>query len=327
MTSRRGVALVLGAGGTVGMAYHAGSLRALQLVGGVDPAGCDLIMGTSAGSVIGAYLRSGWTSEDLWQLALGTHPMSPGYGPDDVEARRRAIFTPAWRTPAELAGRAVGSAYVIARSMFGVPPVALPRAVRRLFPGGMFTLEEGRRRFAEELPEGWPERELWIVAFDIRRRRRVVLGREGSPEVTLPRAVLASCAIPGVYPPVRVGSHLLVDGGVRSTTHLDLASKAGHELIIGVAPMAFDPAAAPPPLRQLIRGGPTRALAREAARARAAGAEVLLVRPTPAELALHGANMMRPDAGEAIARAAYESTARLLETDRFRAVLAARGAA
>ena len=89
MTSRR-VALVLGAGGTVGMAYHAGSLRALQLVGGVDPSGCDLIVGTSAGSVIGAYLRSGWTSEDLWQLALGTHPTSPGYGPDEEPIVRRA---------------------------------------------------------------------------------------------------------------------------------------------------------------------------------------------------------------------------------------------
>src|SRR5207248_10947416 len=88
-SSRRGIGLVLGAGGTVGMAYHAGSLRALERVGGIDPDGVDLIVGTSAGSVIGAYLRSGWTTGDLWQLALGIHPTSPGHAAaGDVEARR-----------------------------------------------------------------------------------------------------------------------------------------------------------------------------------------------------------------------------------------------
>jgi len=69
------VALVLGAGGMVGLAYHAGALRALEQEGGFDPTGADLIIGTSAGSVIGAYLRSGWTTTDFWELALGMHPI------------------------------------------------------------------------------------------------------------------------------------------------------------------------------------------------------------------------------------------------------------
>ena len=66
---------------------------------------------------------------------------------------------------------------------------------------------------------------------------------------------------------------------------------------------------------------PTRRLARETGWARARGAEVLLIRPTAAELAVHGANLMRPDAGEEIAKATYEATARLLTTDRFRQTL------
>ena len=72
------VALVLGAGGTVGLSYHAGALRALELVGGLVPDAAELIVGTSAGSVVGSYLRSGWGTEDFWQLAMGTHPSLAG---------------------------------------------------------------------------------------------------------------------------------------------------------------------------------------------------------------------------------------------------------
>src|SRR3954452_22290698 len=86
------VGLVLGGGGMVGLAYHAGVLRALEELGGFRPADADLIVGTSAGSVAGAYLRSGWSTEDFWQLALGTHPELEGLtggGPNG-----HAILTP-----------------------------------------------------------------------------------------------------------------------------------------------------------------------------------------------------------------------------------------
>jgi NTE family protein len=76
MASRR-IGIVFGAGGTVGMAYHAGVTRALEQVAGIRPADADLLVGTSAGSVIAAYLRSGWTGEDFWAFALGTHPTLP----------------------------------------------------------------------------------------------------------------------------------------------------------------------------------------------------------------------------------------------------------
>jgi predicted acylesterase/phospholipase RssA len=72
--------LVLGAGGTVGLAYHAGVLRALEHAG-VVPDDADLIVGTSAGSVAGAYMRSGWSTEELWQIALGSPPRSSTSAP------------------------------------------------------------------------------------------------------------------------------------------------------------------------------------------------------------------------------------------------------
>jgi NTE family protein len=297
--------------------------RALDQVGGVNPADADLLVGTSAGSVIAAYLRSGWTADDFWAFALGTHPTLADLDDEELARRRRGVFTPRWRSPVELSRIALGSAYVLGQAVVRRPALPIPGWLRRRFPGGLFAMTEGERRLPEELAPEWPDRALWLTTVDINTGRRVVLGRQGAPEVPLATAVLASCAIPGFYQPVKVGKYTLVDGGVHSSTNLDLAAKFGCDLIIGVAPMAYEPVDAPDPLRQLVRLIPSRALSREAAFARGTGADVLLIRPTAAELAIHGANLMNPDAGEEIALASYAAAARLLETDRFREALAA----
>jgi len=75
-------ALVLGGGGLVGLAYHAGVLRALEVEAGFSPDDAELIVGTSAGSVMGAYLRTGMTTQDMWLLALGQHPTRLAIGAD-----------------------------------------------------------------------------------------------------------------------------------------------------------------------------------------------------------------------------------------------------
>jgi NTE family protein len=306
------IGLVLGAGGTVGMAYHAGVLRALEVEGGFAPDRADLIVGTSAGSVIGAYLRTGWSTEDFWRLASDL---------SDGRPEAPEIMSPTFTSPMDLVRRGVGSAFVIGRSV--IPwPLQVPEALRKIFPGGLFEPTEGRRRFTEELPEAWPPKPLWLCTVDIVRGRRIVLGREGAPKVPLPRAVLASCAIPGVYEPVRVGRMTLVDGGARSTTNLDLAVKAGCDLIIGVAPMAFDTGVPPGPLGQFIRGIPARQLSGEVALARRKNAEVLLLRPSAREVRSHGYNMMRPHGLEKIAVEAYDATKAALQTPRFRDVFA-----
>lgn len=320
--------LVLGGGGMVGLAYHAGVLRALEAEAGFVPADADLVVGTSAGSVVGAYLRTGWTTDDFWQLALGTHPTRRGIGVSAVtgEAVSADVFVPSWRTPFDLYRRALGSAYVLGRSLVPVRlPVVLPvpAVLARAFPGGLFDMAEGRRRFEEELPVEWPEKPLWLTTVDIHTGRRVVLGRAGAPTATLRQAVMASAAIPGFYRPVRVGKRVLVDGGAHSSSNLDLAVRDKCELIVGVVPMAFDTAVLPARLMQLVRRWPARSLAAEVAMARRRGAEVLLLRPTAAEVRVHGFNMMRPDGLDRVARDAYEATARTLATDRFKAVLAA----
>jgi NTE family protein len=316
--------LVLGAGGVVGMSYHAGVLHALAQESDLDPGSADLIVGTSAGSVMGGLLRSGWTAADCWAFAHEEHPVVSELDDQERRRRERAMFSARRETPAAVARRLVGSSYVLARSAMRGPAPRVPGFLAKRFPAGLFRNAETRDRLAEVLPEAWPDRDLWTVAVDIGTGRRVVFGRSGSPEVSLRTGVLSSCAIPGIYPPVRVGRRLLVDGGAHSSTHLDLASSARCDLIIGVAPMAFDPVDAPGRARRLAREVPTRALAREARRGRADGATVLLVRPTAGEVRLHGRDMMRPSDTGVIARAAYETTARLLDTPRFRRVLEGR---
>ena len=313
--------LVLGAGGVVGMSYHAGVLHALQQEGGVDPASADLLIGTSAGSVMAALLRSGWTAADCWAFVREEHPLVAELDEAERLRRRNAMLTPRGGSPSVLARRAVGSAYVAARSVVKLPLPRVPGFVARQFPAGIFDTSESRERLAEVLPVEWPEEALWLVAVDVGTGRRVVLRRTGATGATLQEAVLSSCAIPGVFPPVPVGRRLLVDGGAHSSTHLDLAASWGCDLILGVAPMAYDPGRAPGAVSQLARRMPARALAREARVARAGGASVLLVRPCAAELAVHGRDPMRPADPAAIARSAYEHTARLLQTPRFRRAL------
>ena len=314
------VGLVLGAGGTVGMAYHAGVLRALERVGGFVPNDADLVVGTSAGSLVGAYLRAGWTTEQLWETALGTDKSSLSMTADEIAASRRAILAPAFRSPVGFARRGLGSAYVVARSIVRLPAPVAPRALRAAFPAGLFAMSEGRRRIEGEIPAAWPQRDLWLCAVDLHSGRRVVLGR-GTRPVSLHEAVAASCAIPGVYAPVRVGSRVLVDGGIHSSTNVDLAASAACDLVLVAAPMAFTPSRAVPPWAQLSRRMPARALASEVGRARSLGVEVAVFRPSPSEVRLHGLNMMRRSGWDLVARAAYESTARALEGSRHRRAL------
>lgn len=318
------IGLVLGGGGTVGMAYHAGVLHALEEVGGFVPASADVIVGTSAGSVLGAYLRTGWTTADMYAVALGTHASVDGLTMEEIDERSRAILQPAWRDPFGFFRRAVGSAYVASRSFVRVPGPVLraPAALQKAFPGGLFANTEGRRRFSAELPDRWPDADLWLCAYDVDRGRRVVLGKPGrAPLATLQQALLASTAIPGLYPPVRIGDMTLVDGGVWSTTNLDVAARAGCDLVIGVVPMAYETSGPlPGAISQLVRQVPARMVSSEMADARKRGSEVLLIRPSANELRIHGSNLMRRSGWDRVARAAYETTARTLETDRFRSV-------
>ncbi len=300
----------------MGIAYHAGVLRALEEVAGFRPDDADLVIGTSAGSMVGAVVRSGISTDDLWAASLGEHPDLV------VEREGASPWARAWESPTDVIRRAFGSAYVLQRSLLRFPVPHLPRALRRLFPGGFFTIADVEETLSQFMPTAWPAKPLWLVTVDVRTGRRVVLGRRVPPRTDLHTAVEASCAIPGFFQPVRVGRRTLVDGGVHSTTNLDLATKISPDLIIGVVPMAFEPGHSPAGLDGVVRSYAQNRLAREVAQARGTGARTLLIRPSRHDLTAMGANLMRRAGNERVTRIAYESAARQLDTARSRDLLA-----
>ncbi len=298
------LAVVLGAGGLVGVAHHVGVLRALEDEGGLCERSVDLVVGTSAGSAVAAYLRSGFTTDDL--LARS-------------EDLKEAALWLVSAGPLETLRHGVGSAYMVARTAVRVPSVlSLPPAplLRRAFPAGLATMGRGPSILDRELPGSWPEQKLWLVAYDVVSRRRVVLGRPGGPHLPLAAAVRASCAIPGVFAPVRAGGCVLVDGGAWSLTNVDLAAIGDCSEVVCVAPLAYDLGDPPAPGERLLRAVATRRLWRSVARLRRQGTKVVVLAPGRRESAVHGYNFMRSGRLEDVATVAYEETVEKLRTGR-----------
>jgi NTE family protein len=290
------LAVVLGAGGLVGIAHHVGVLHALSDELGLVADDADLLVGTSAGSAVAAYLRSGWTTSALIDRAA------------DLSAAAPASLS---GSPVDFLRHGIGSAYILARatirvpSLLSLPPLPL---LRRAFPAGLVNHHDSMGILEAELPRRWPVKDLYLAAYDLQSRRRVVLGRPGAPYLPLPTAVRASCAIPGFYPPVQAGGGILVDGGASSLTNLDLAAIAGCDTVICIAPVAYDPARPPERRDRLVREVPTRALMRQAERLRRQGIRVIVLVPGPLEVAVHGVNLMRGTGLEQVATIAYDET-------------------
>ncbi len=244
-------ALVLGAGGLTGGAFHAGVLQGL-LDEGWDAADADLIVGTSAGSSTGATLRAGIPVTDHYADQTG-QPVSA-----ETEARRRDLpprldfsepLAPANRLPLDLA---FGSRAFLRR---GQPRLGL--LFGGLQPRGrMDTLQIAAR--IDGIHEGvpWPEAPLWICSVRVRDGRLRVFGRDES-EATVGVAVAASSAVPGLLAPVTIDGAEHVDGAVHSPTNLDQVAGLGFDRVlvsspdvgrIGLAPAGADvphPPAAP----------------------------------------------------------------------------------
>lgn len=301
-------ALVLGAGGTVGIAYHAGVLKALADAG-LDPTVADLVVGTSAGAIVGPILRVGHDLDEIWELAhLDENP----FVEDEPFFRADVVFRQGWRTPIGLARRMVGSAYVVQRSVVRWPTVVPPQPLQRFYRGGLGSVTEQRVEFANWAGEQWPAGRLALCSFDIVTGRRIVLGEPSPRRPALPDAMRASSAVPMLYPPVRLGRRLLVDGAVTSSTNLDVAVDAGAELIIVAAPQAYDHADPPAHHLRAMRELFDRRLECELRRAEEAGARVLVVRPDAAEAAVHGLNLLRAAGSGEVADLSHDRTRRLL---------------
>ncbi|MPZ72371.1 MAG: patatin-like phospholipase family protein [Nitriliruptorales bacterium] len=299
------IGLVLGAGGTVGQAYHAGVLAALEHDLGWDARTADVMVGTSAGSVTATLLRLGvpaselaaWAaraplsveSRDLQQL-LGADP--PQFPPFTINHWLRP-----WRLPSPaLVAR-------LARRPWAFRPSV---AAMTLLPSGRVDLIQHANGLGEAAADAWPDG-LWICAARRSDGRRVVFGRDGSPRASLPQAVAASCAIPGYFSSVEVAGVEYFDGGVHSPSNADILRRAGLDLVIAVSPMSAAGGLART-TDGLFRYSVHRRLERELARLARDGTTVVRIEPAVETLAAMGVNMMAADRSDKVVQAAFVET-------------------
>ncbi|MFF3958897.1 patatin-like phospholipase family protein [Streptomyces sp. NPDC001890] len=265
-------ALVLGAGGVTGSAWETGILHGLAKAG-VDLSAADLIIGSSAGAVVGAQLASGLLGlPELYELQLADPQDMTGGRLGPLMLLRYAGAVLSARTP-EAYGRKLG------------------RIARDARPG--ITEAQRREAIASRLlsPE-WPGRPLLVTAVDATTGELHTFDRDGA--VSLVDAVTASCAVPGVWPVTRIQGRAWIDGGVHSTANAQLA--AGYGRVVVIAPSASGNKAIASPRSQ-------------AAALAADGARVELITPDAAAKKAFGRNPLDPSCRAAAARAGFEQSA------------------
>ena len=326
------VGLVLGAGGVQGGAWLTGGLDALAAETGWDPASADYIVGTSAGSMLGSLLAAGVPPWFMVAHSAGEtfEGVVDAEGRPAAEADRSggAVFRldGAWPPPV-----GPGSWRLALRSL-ARPTRHTPLAlVTGWLPRGLISTEPLKRQVRRVVPHGWaPHPNLWVVACDYATGRRVPFGRAGSPPAELADAVAASCAIPGFYRPVAIGGRRYVDGGVYSTSNLDLLRAESLDLVI-----CLNPTSTLHPLRALnprewpaliFRRESGHRLGGEAKKLRRAGTPVVLVQPTSHDLDAMGPNLMRRGNRNRVIAVARETVAEQLAAPEVRERLAERPA-
>ena len=215
-TSAAGRALVLGGGGLSGIAWETGILAGLA-AGGADVTTADYVLGTSAGATVTAQIGSGLPVADLFDRQTGPALQSAELAPD---LGRVIELMESWEKlslefpdPAEL------------RRVFGQRALAaatVPEAERRAVIAGRLPRRD------------WPSRKLAVVAVEAHTGDVRVFDKDSGADLV--DAVTASCAIPGIWPPVTIGAGRYIDGGTRSAVNADLAS--GYQRMLILAPMA-----------------------------------------------------------------------------------------
>ncbi|MCU1455487.1 MAG: Patatin [Acidimicrobiales bacterium] len=314
------VGLVLGAGGLVGQAYHAGVLAALEEDLGWDPRTADLIVGSSAGSMTGTGLRLGIPASDLAARAIDA-PLSPEGQPivaalDEGGGTVLPPFDPrtvlhGWRLPSPaLVAR-------VARRPWAFRPSA---AAATLLPAGVVDIASRADAVAPLLGERWPDG-LWICAARRDNGARTTFGRPGAPPAPLCRAVAASCAIPGYFSPVTIDGVEYFDGGVHSPTNADVLRNEALDLVIVVSPMSAAHGRAPT-ADAALRWVAHRRLEREVARLRSNGTTVVRFEPAAPVLAAMGLNAMDDRRVKRVVEAAFREARAHAATERVRARLA-----
>ncbi|EIV93921.1 patatin-like phospholipase family protein [Frankia sp. QA3] len=295
MTRRRAArsGLVLGAGGVLGSAWMIGAMRAVETETGRDLGNSDLVVGTSAGSVVAALLSLGIGIDVMANSERGLYEAGdPVLDYRDLGASlpprpRMRMGSPRLLTASALHPRHASPMVTLA--------AILPQGRGKISAVGDL-VSAAMDRKGLDLAD-WPTPPaLRVVAMNFDTGHRVLFGSPDAPRVTLPEAVMASCAIPGWYAPIESSGQRFVDGGTRSPTSVDLLADAGLEEVLVLAPacsLASDrPRGAVAMVERQVRRAATRRLLREVELVEAAGTRVTVLSPGPEDLAVMGGNLM-----------------------------------
>lgn len=308
------IALVLGAGGTVGHGFHAGVLAALGDVIGWDARRAHLMAGTSAGSMVASLLRAGMPPGDLVRRAGGAALSAEG----EAVALRANLGAPGGNAPPRRrpTGRSASPSRLVRalRAPWEVRPGSLAAAA---LPAGQIPTDAIGAPFGALYGAAWPSSMLWIVAVHLDSGRRVVFGRDTDIAGTsVGDAVRASCAIPAFFQPAEIAGQRYVDGGVHSTTNADLVGAERPDLVLVSAPMSAARGAAKVGLDLPVRQFARLSLAREVAGLRARRIDVMVFQPTVADLELMRGDALDPSKlGPVCDRVVETTTQRLARSD------------
>jgi NTE family protein len=271
-------ALVLGGGGPVGIAWESGLAAGLEEAG-VRLADADLIIGTSAGSVVGAQLALGRAPSELVaaqeSLSENTrHPAQRSYDLAPLMQHFIKLYTSS-ESPEKLRAE-IGAFAVAAATMNEEEWLA---SFGRLQGMGSDT---------------WPQRHYMCTAVDASDGSFVTWDKDSG--VPLGRAIASSCAVPGIFPPIALNGRRYIDGGMRSATNADLAR--GHDRVIVVSVTSSARASAMPQLMENMR----RRFDAELDAIREAGGQVEVIVPDDGAIHAIGPNVMDPSRRATVAR-------------------------
>lgn len=292
--------MVLGSGGIVGGAFHAGVVKAMLDTWDLDARSVEVVVGTSAGSIAAALLAAGLHPNDLFRRETGQSLSPAGHR---LLSRARAH-----RGPKRLARSTVGrplAPEVLLHAAMNPGRVAAGSVAAGLLPQGSTPTDH-----VAGLVEGlhgchWPTSpRLQICAVEARTGRRVLFGADD--EATPAEAVAASCAVPAVFAPVTIGGKRYVDGGVHSADNLDVIGDAAFDLVVVSSPMAAGRTSDLDPTWGAFRQVSRWQTERE--RRRLTGtANIEILRPDGKVLDAMGGDLLDPARRPAVALQAYET--------------------
>jgi NTE family protein len=306
------IGLVLASGGCVGVSWELGALEGVRRATGFEPHHADVIVGTSAGAFVGGVA-----------LTLGAPLAYAHTSGDDAGG---LVFDAADR---ERAARVDRHIYGGLFERFPFAPLSFPRlgsvagmrrmargearglavAAASLLPEGLFSIRKVGQALREVCPSGWPTDRLRVTTFDLETASPRVLSATDCEGIDFADAVSASCAIPGVFAPLRLGGRRLADGGIWSATYLDELAGRDLDLVLVLHPLVG------------LRARCLAQLDEEQRRLERAGTRVLVVTPDAEERAGFPRNFLDVSGRAPIMRRAALAAERALSCDPLAAAL------